>query len=125
MLTRFAPDFARGWRSVTHVTVVCALVVAAACTDREPTGPGIPRHGVPTPPRAAIAVSLPEIALLSVEVTGPDLKEALVYNPELQDGKSEGSLALPAGYERSVTIRGHDRYGEVTHVGQVYVEKVG
>lgn len=102
-----------------------ALVAAAACTDRDPTGPGIPRHGAPTVPHLSIAVSSPDVALLSVEVTAPDLKEALVYDLSLQDGKSETSLALPAGAERRLVIRGHDRYGEVTHVGEVYLEKVG
>ena len=111
-------------RFALRLAAVGALAAAAACTDRDPTGPGIPRHAAPTRPHLSIAVSSPEIAMLSVEVTAPDLRDALVYDLDLQDGRSESSLALPAGAERRLVIRGHDRYGEVTHEGEAFVEKV-
>lgn len=89
----------------------------AACGD----SPATPEP--PAGPRIAnlpIALSAaPSVATLVVEVTAPDLAEALVFNLTLSGGTASDTLAIPAGSNRRIVVRGYDATAIETHRGEV------
>jgi alpha-tubulin suppressor-like RCC1 family protein len=71
-----------------------------------------------------LSISDLDIALVAIEVRGGDLKEPLLYNISINGGKAEQSLALPAGGGYELSIRGHDRYGELKYEGSSFLKGV-
>ena len=95
---------------------LCALLGAAACTDD--SNPVAPSRS--TAPRAAqrqITVSEPSLSLISIEVGAGQLKQPLLYDIPLSDGASAAVFSTPAAEGRSITVRGYDVYGNLTHQG--------
>jgi hypothetical protein len=62
-----------------------------------------------------------DLATLAVEVTAADISTPLVFNLEVEDGVASGSIRLPAGTDRLITVRGFSSTGEVTHHGEATV----
>jgi alpha-tubulin suppressor-like RCC1 family protein len=98
---------------------LCALLTLAACSDDNPMAPA--RNLSPREAAREISVSNPAITLLSVEVAGGEVKQPLLYNLSLADGRSRSALATPAGEGRQLVVRGHDANGNVTHEGNATV----
>lgn len=65
----------------------------------------------------AASVAGTSAALLAVEVTAADLPGRLVFNLPVEGGVAAGSLEVPAGAARTVTVRAFDALGAETHRG--------
>jgi hypothetical protein len=62
-------------------------------------------------------VSAAAVATLVAEVTAPDIPTALVFNIPIVAGVASGSITVPAGSNRTVTLRAYDAGGILTHDG--------
>jgi alpha-tubulin suppressor-like RCC1 family protein len=69
-------------------------------------------------------VTSPDIALLGIQVVGPEFEEPLLYQIPMTGGVSTEPLSLPAksGYE--LRVLGYDVYGEQTFEGKASLEYV-
>ena len=103
------------------VTLALPLLLAASC-DRQPTGPTMFEEGAPLLIRADVSATL--INTLVVEVTAPDITTLLVFNIEVVDGMASGTIVIPAGSDRTITIRAFDSNGIQTHQGSATVNVV-
>lgn len=102
---------------VRAALALLALALLAGCGDH-PTGPvgGAGAGTMATIPVRA-AVQSPAVSTLAVTVTAPDITDPLVFDLELQDGLAEGTLRVPAGSDRTFTVRAFDADGTETHEG--------
>jgi hypothetical protein len=62
------------------------------------------------------------VATVVIEVTGPGIESPLVFNLVVEDGVASGTITVPAGSDRSVTMRAFDENGIETHNGTVTVD---
>lgn len=89
-----------------------ALLGGLACGD-SPMGPrridGTGRLRV----QAAVTST---ITTMVVEVTAPDLAQPLAFNLTIANGQATGTIAIPAGANRTITVRAFDQRTE-THRG--------
>ena len=61
------------------------------------------------------------VATIVVEVTAPDIAPALLFNIGVAGGVAAGTITIPSGADRSITIRAYDAGGVQTHSGSVTV----
>ena len=61
------------------------------------------------------------VATVVVEVTAPDISTPLVFNIVVADGVASGTITIPAGTARRITIRAFDAGGVLTHSGAATV----
>ncbi len=99
--------------------VLSSLAWLTAC-DADRTGPVEPMPLGMVQYRFAVHVS--SVSSLVVAVTAPDISDHLVYNLPLVNGFASGTLAIPAGSERTITVRAFDRDGSATHEGVVILD---
>lgn len=75
------------------------------------------------PPEATLLLradlSATAVATLVVEVTAPDIAPALLFNIPIVAGAAVGTITLPSGSNRTITIRAYDAGGVQTHSGSV------
>ena len=107
----------------TTLLICAAALVTLGCRDESITAPA--RQLRPGLAARDIYVENPSVQMLSVEISGPGIDDGYLYDVSLVNGRSEQPLAIPAGAERRVVIRGHNQYGEVTHESFVALDKVG
>ena len=62
-------------------------------------------------------VSGAAIATLVAEVTAPDIPTALIFNIPISAGVALGTITVPAGSNRTVTLLAYDAGGTLTHSG--------
>jgi len=62
-------------------------------------------------------VSGAAIATLVAEVTAPDIPTALIFNIPISAGVASGTITVPAGSNRTVTLFAYDAGGTLTHSG--------
>ncbi len=94
------------------VLLAAAALSQASCSDRPPVvGPG----GEATLTLQAAVTSY--VASLGVQVTAPDLAAPLSFNLEVSGGTAAGTIRLPAGSDRTITVRAFDANGVTTHQG--------
>jgi len=62
-------------------------------------------------------VSGSSVATLVAEVTAPDIPAALIFNIPISAGVASGTITIPAGSNRTVTLRAYDAGGILTHDG--------
>lgn len=91
-----------------------AAIAAAGCGDL--AGPG--ERGAEASLALVADVSGTPINTLVVEVTAPDIGR-LVFNLPVQNGIAGGTLKMPAGSGRTITVQAFDAGGTVTHTGSV------
>lgn len=95
-----------------------ATLGAAACSDA-PTGAAA-RDAAEL--GFALNVAGTEIRTLVVEVTAADIASRLVFNVAVQNGTASGTIAVPAGAARTLTLRAYDAQGTLTHEGSATVD---
>lgn len=66
-------------------------------------------------------LSATAVATLVVEVTAPDIAPPLLFNIGIVAGAAAGTITIPAGTDRTITIRAYDAGGVETHSGSVTV----
>jgi hypothetical protein len=92
-----------------------AVLAAAACSG---DGTGVPA-GADAQLQVSANVSATPISTLVVEVTAADIANPLVFNLQVQNGVASGTLKLPSGASRTITVKAYDSSGQVTHEGSV------
>ena len=94
--------------------IILAPLILSGCTDAplDPVGPSGQAHLQFRADLSSAAVST-----LVVEVTARDIPVPLVFNIEVRDGVAAGQVTVPAGSERTVTVRAYDAGGVETHRG--------
>jgi len=101
------------WRVAGALATLLAL---GSCIPSDPTGP---------PARVALLVradvSGTPAASLVAQVTAPDIAPPLVFTISVAGGVAQGSIVVPVGPVRTVTIRAYDPAGVETHAGSVTV----
>ena len=120
---RTSPASPRVWRRAASLALG-ALLVLAACSDRDPVS-ARPRDARAAlfdergDSRLIVGIDDPNLRVLSVEIGGSDLKEPLSWKFERkEDGPLYGTIALPAGEERRVILRGFDGEGREVYAGE-------
>lgn len=58
---------------------------------------------------------------LVIEVTAPDITTPLAFNFTIEDGTVSGTITLPAGSDRTLTLRAYDTGGVETHRAAVRI----
>jgi hypothetical protein len=109
----------------SYVRTICGIaagasVFAAACqpaglTDAETLG---------TAQMASVPVfvaSAPALATLVLEVTAPDISDPLAFNLVMVDGAAADTVTIPAGSDRTITVRGFNAENVETHRGSATV----
>jgi hypothetical protein len=106
-------------RILRSLSMLVVVAFAAAACEQHPTEVPL---GTGEASLALYAnVGEADVAELAIEVTAPDLTTPLVFNLTVQDGVASGSLRLPAGSDRLITVRGFSSTAEVTHHGEATV----
>lgn len=62
------------------------------------------------------------VAVVVVEVTAPDIETPLAFNLDVVDGTASGTITVPAGSDRTITVTASDSKGIDTHQGSVTVD---
>ena len=106
------------WRNrLRPVTlVVAALAALAACSHPTALGTGTVAA---VDVRADVSGTL--IALVVVQVSAPDINPPLVFNIPIATGIAAGTITIPAGSSRTITMRAYDTGGVLTDSGSVTV----
>lgn len=102
-------------RSPTRVAPLLALLALLAACARGPVGPA--RQGE-VDLRVRASVASPELSTLVVQVTAADLSSPLLFNLDFADGTASGTIRVPAGPDRTITVSAYDAAGIETHRGQ-------
>jgi len=111
-------------RSLVHHGIqlgatLTSLLAAGSCIPREVTEPD--SHGqIALLVRADVSASA-TVARLVVEVTAADIPNPLVFNITISGGVASGTITLPAGSNRTITMHAFDTGGVETHRGSVTV----
>lgn len=94
---------------------VVFLAALASCSGQGGVGP--------PPSEATIGITADvtgtSVATIVVRVTATDIPSALVFNIPIVNGVANGTITVPAGSNRTITIRGFDAGGVETHEGSV------
>ena len=103
----------RLWRAAALVSTLGL----GSCIQSEPTAsqPGEARLLL----RADLSSTA--VATLVAEVTAPDIPTALIFNIPVAGAVASGTLAVPAGSNRTIAIRAYDAGAVETHSGSVTV----
>ena len=103
-------------RRSSATAAVAALLAFAACTPpTEPPGNGQARLSI------TANVSGTGVAMVVVEVSAPDMPTPMVFNIPIVAGVASGTITIPAGANRTITIRAYDAGGVLTHSGSTTV----
>src|SRR2546427_20758 len=98
------------------IVALAPLLLLASCN---------PSTDPPTQGQAHLAVTAnvvgTAVATVVVEVTAPDISTPLVFNIVVADGVASGTITIPAGTARRITIRAFDAGGVLTHSGAATV----
>ena len=110
----------RWLRSAGQVMTAAVVAIALGACAHEPTGSkeGTPQLGV----QASTAGTA--IATIVVTVTAPDIATPLAFNLSVHGGVASGTIAIPAGSARLITLRAYDPVAVETHRGLVTINVV-
>ena len=97
------------------VFALTLLLAQGSCTDQAPISTG----------EAALSVGVnlagTMVQTVVLDVTGPDIPTTLVFNIPIVNGSATGTITVPAGSNRTITLRGYDIGGVETHAGSLTV----
>ena len=104
-----------GTRRLWLAAALVSTLGLGSCLQSEPT------DSRPSPPGARLLLradlSGTAAATLVAEVTAPDIAPALVFNIGIVAGAAAGTITIPAGSNRTVTLRAYDAGGILTDSG--------
>jgi len=95
--------------------VLASLLVASACHQVAE-----PSHDATLTIRADISGT--SVVTMVVLVSAPDIPTAVVFNIPITGGIASGPITVPAGSNRTVTLRAYDAGGVETHSGAVTLD---
>ncbi len=100
-------------RLTSPVVALGLLFELVSCADPNTVGP---RGG-----EGSLGVSAnltgTTVATLVADVTAPDIPTMLVFNIPITNGNATGTITVPAGSSRTITLRAYDASGVETHNG--------
>src|SRR5258708_20953202 len=91
-----------------------ASVLVSACA-KEPTAVNR-NHDASL--QVFLSLTSSAIASVVVTVTAPDIADTLAFNLHIQNGTASGTIVVPTGSNRTVTVRAYDAGGIETYRGQ-------
>src|SRR6266581_225302 len=102
-------------------TAACALagVVLSSSCEVRPTGPSTQELAEL---RVSALVAGTPIDLLVVRVTASDIPTPLVFNLPVQNGVAQGTIRLPPGMKRMITVDAYDTDGDTTAEGSKTID---
>ena len=105
-------------RALARVAACALVLCVVACAA--PGDPG--RHAAPL--RLVLRADLAQlgIARLSVEITGPGIDTPITTDLTITNGVASGTVEVPAGPARVVTVHGFDAQGTETYRGAATVD---
>ena len=106
-------------RRVDLLLIAASLLMSGSCVPPDVTNPSGDHRETTLLVRASVAGT--SVATLVVDVTAPDILTALVFNIPIANGVASGTITLPAGSNRTITMRAFDAGGVETHSGSVTV----
>jgi len=106
-------------RSFAMATFASLLTLASCSSGTTPAGGGDAKLVI------TANVSGTAVATVVVEVTAPDLPTPMVFNLPIVAGVASGTITIPAGSNRTVTIRAFDGGGVLTHSGSSTISVQG
>lgn len=108
-------------RCQLSAAITAGALLVGACGGSEPTG--LPGPGTPNTQLriTALVVGTP-IDLMVARVTAADIAVPLVFNLPVTDGVATGTLRIPPGPARTITLEAFDALGNVTHEGSVTLD---
>lgn len=97
---------------------------AIACGGGTSAGPEeMPNPGTPPPGLVSLTIqaniSAAQVASVTVEVSGPGIDPPITINLSITGGIAQGTVTVPAGSDRTFTVRAFDANGVETHRGSV------
>jgi len=95
------------------VFALASLLVCIAC----PRGTVEPPDGGQATLVIRADVSGTSVATVVINVAAPDIPTTLVFNIPVTNGVASGSITVPAGSNRAITLRAYDAGGVETHEG--------
>jgi hypothetical protein len=108
--TTVRPDMKRALLSMLALT----LVVVACSDQMTPAQPDTEPQMAMVPVSVAAA---PAISTLTITVSASDITSDLVFNVTMTNGEATDTITIPAGSDRTITVRGFDTSGIETHRG--------
>jgi len=93
------------------------LAVLVSCAERSTVGP----PGGEATFVISANLSGTMAATIVANVTAPDIPTMLVFNIPIVNGTAIGTITVPAGSNRTITLRAYDAGGIETHNGSVTV----
>lgn len=103
-------------RHLLFVSVALGVLLAAPSCTQSAVAP--PSSGPAVMHLTADLSGIP-VARLVVEVTAPDLVTPLVFNITISGGVASGTITVPSGSSRTITMRAYDAGGVETNSGSV------
>jgi len=110
------PGIRNSW--VSRLIVGAAMLLAACESPTVPHGAGVAEVPVRI---TAVTVGTP-IQTLVVQVTAQDLPAALVFNLTVVNGVASGTIKIPPGPARTITVTAVDDQGNPTHDGSATID---
>ena len=108
------------FRLATVTMAALALAVfPTACRDNGTTGPDA---GDQAQMVLTASVAGTPIATLVVEISSSDISVPIVTNLSVVNGVASGTLKMPPGDDRQITVRAFDAQGAITHEGSKKVD---
>lgn len=100
--------------SCRRFVIIATSLLLAGC-DANAVAPG----GGEGTLHVSADVSATAVALVVVEVTGPGIPTPLAFNLTVTNGVASGTVTIPAGSSRTISMRAYDATGVQTHSGSV------
>ena len=101
-------------KRVVLSTLALTLVVAACSDQSNPAQPDTEPQMAVVPVSVAAA---PAISTLTITVSASDIASDLVFNVTMTNGEATDTITIPAGSDRTITVRGYDASNIETHRG--------
>jgi hypothetical protein len=102
-------------RTLFRTLAALSAAAALACADAGTTDPTPRTAGA----RLGVALNVEGTPVVAVtaEVSAPDIPAKLLFSLKVEGGVASGSIEVTAGSGRTVTLRGFDAQGILTHQG--------
>jgi hypothetical protein len=91
-------------RISTKLLGLCAVLAFSACSESSNVSPDFEPGMAVVPVMVSAA---PGLSTLVVEITATDITSPLAYNLTMVDGTASDTITIPAGSDRTITVRGY------------------
>ena len=108
-------------RNIVRVAAAaCVVLAVTSCLPGDPTG----THARPAEAKLLLQADLSgtAVATVVVQVTAADIPSPLVFNVPVAQSQAIGTITVPAGSSRTISLRAYDAGGVATHAGSVTVD---